>query len=80
MNITRRTFVKAAACSPMAVVWPRKMSAAKHAPLTRTIPSSGEAIPAVGLGTWITFNVFDDPVLRDECADVMPPSSRQVDA
>ena len=28
-------------------------------------------IPAVGLGTWITFNVGDDPVLRDECADVM---------
>ena len=39
--------------------------------LTRTIPSSGETIPAVGLGTWITFNVGDDPVLRDECAAVM---------
>ena len=23
---------------------------------TRTIPSTGEAIPVVGLGTWITFN------------------------
>ena len=39
--------------------------------MMRTIPSSGEAMPAVGLGTWITFNVGDDPVLRDECADVM---------
>ena len=39
--------------------------------VTRTIPSSGETIPAVGLGTWITFNVGDDPVLRDECAAVM---------
>ena len=28
-------------------------------------------MPIVGLGTWITFNVGDDPVLRDECADVM---------
>jgi diketogulonate reductase-like aldo/keto reductase len=37
----------------------------------RTIASSGEAIRAVGLGTWITFNVGDDPVLREECADVM---------
>src|ERR687895_509120 len=27
--------------------------------------------PAVGLGTWITFNVGDDPVLRDDCAAVM---------
>jgi diketogulonate reductase-like aldo/keto reductase len=25
----------------------------------------------VGLGTWITFNVGDDPRLKDECADVM---------
>jgi diketogulonate reductase-like aldo/keto reductase len=40
-------------------------------PATRPIPSTGEAIPAVGLGTWITFNVGDDPVLRDECADVI---------
>jgi diketogulonate reductase-like aldo/keto reductase len=40
-------------------------------PITRSIPSSGEAIPAVGLGTWITFNVGKDPVLRDECAAVM---------
>jgi diketogulonate reductase-like aldo/keto reductase len=38
---------------------------------TRTIPSSGEPVPMVGLGSWITFNVGDDIVLRDECAEVM---------
>jgi diketogulonate reductase-like aldo/keto reductase len=38
---------------------------------TRRIPSSGESIPAVGLGTWVTFNVGEDPVLRDECTAVM---------
>jgi diketogulonate reductase-like aldo/keto reductase len=37
----------------------------------RPIPSSGEALPAVGLGSWITFNVGDDPVARDACAEVM---------
>lgn len=31
------------------------------AAFTRVIPSTGEAIPAVGLGSWITFNVGDDP-------------------
>ncbi|WP_353645893.1 aldo/keto reductase [Mesorhizobium sp. WSM2239] len=41
------------------------------APLARSIPSSGEQIPSIGLGTWITFNVGDDPMLRAECADVM---------
>lgn len=41
------------------------------APLARAIPSSGEKLPVVGLGTWITFNVGDDPVLRDESTAVM---------
>jgi diketogulonate reductase-like aldo/keto reductase len=39
--------------------------------LTRPIPSSGEALPIVGLGTWITFNVGHDPVARDASAAVM---------
>ncbi|MDR6772171.1 aldo/keto reductase [Azospirillum sp. BE72] len=41
------------------------------APAMRRIPATGEAIPPVGLGTWITFNVGDDDELRDECAAVM---------
>lgn len=38
---------------------------------TRAIPSTGEPLPAIGLGSWITFNVGNDPVARDACADVM---------
>jgi diketogulonate reductase-like aldo/keto reductase len=38
---------------------------------TRPIPSSGEAIPRVGLGSWITFNVGQDPPARAQCAQVM---------
>lgn len=30
--------------------------------LERTIPSSGERLPVIGMGTWITFNVNRDPV------------------
>ena len=44
---------------------------AAAAPVTKPIPSSGERLPVVGLGTWITFNVGDDPELRDECAAVL---------
>jgi diketogulonate reductase-like aldo/keto reductase len=40
-------------------------------PLTKPIPSSGERIPAVGLGTWITFNVGKDPRGRAESTEVM---------
>ena len=39
--------------------------------LTRPIPSSDEALPVVGLGSWITFNVGQDSVARDACAAVM---------
>jgi len=41
------------------------------APLMRPIPSSGEQIPLVGLGSWITFNVGNDPAARAQCTDVM---------
>ena len=39
--------------------------------LTRPIPSTGEAIPAIGLGSWITFNVGNDRAARDSCAEVI---------
>ncbi|MEM7211835.1 MAG: aldo/keto reductase [Pseudomonadota bacterium] len=37
----------------------------------RRIPSSGTSLPAVGLGTWMTFNVGQDPVLLNRSVDVM---------
>lgn len=39
--------------------------------LTRPIPSSGEAMPLIGLGSWITFNVGFDPEARASCAEVI---------
>ena len=42
----------------LACAWPRPASA-QGAILTRAIPASGEKLPAVGLGTWITFDVTD---------------------
>lgn len=44
---------------------------AQPQPLTRPIPSSGEQIPVIGLGSWITFNVGNDRVARDQCTEVM---------
>ena len=41
------------------------------APLTKPIPSSGERLPVVGLGTWITFNVGRDAQARRQCTEVM---------
>jgi diketogulonate reductase-like aldo/keto reductase len=44
---------------------------AQPAVLTRPVPSSGEPLPVIGLGTWITFNVGNDGAARDACAEVM---------
>lgn len=44
---------------------------ARPQPLTRAIASSGEQIPVVGLGSWITFNVGNDRLAREQCAEVM---------
>ena len=38
---------------------------------TKPIPSTGEPIPLVGLGSWISFNVGNDRVARDASAEVM---------
>ncbi|MFD1158765.1 aldo/keto reductase [Roseovarius aestuarii] len=38
---------------------------------TRVIPKTGEHIPVIGLGSWITFNVGEDPKLLTECAQVI---------
>ena len=37
----------------------------------RRIPASGESVPVIGLGTWITFNVGQDPPERARCIQVM---------
>jgi diketogulonate reductase-like aldo/keto reductase len=47
------------------------VAAAPSALLTRPIPSSREALPVIGLGSWITFNVGNDRAARAGCADVM---------
>jgi diketogulonate reductase-like aldo/keto reductase len=71
MRTTRRTFLQGSLAATVATALARVAAHAQDAPASRRVPSTGEMIPAVGLGTWITFNVGNDPVLRDECVNVM---------
>jgi diketogulonate reductase-like aldo/keto reductase len=70
-SVGRRALLAGAVAAGAAALARPPIAAAQAAPLTRAIPSSGEALPLVGLGSWITFNVGDDPVAREACADVM---------
>lgn len=71
-TITRRTLLTSVATAGAAsVLRPLAPTAARSPLLTRPIPSSGEALPVVGLGSWITFNVGDDLPARNSCAEVI---------
>lgn len=67
----RRAVLRGLAAGIGTLALPR-WSAAESAPVvTKPIPSTGEALPVVGLGSWITFNVGNDAPVRDSCAEVM---------
>ncbi|HEX9881340.1 MAG TPA: aldo/keto reductase [Hyphomicrobium sp.] len=70
--LSRRTVLSVLGAVGGACLWPGAASGASRAPvMTRTIPASGEQVAAVGMGTWITFNVGDDPALRNERVKVL---------
>ena len=68
-NDTRRRLLGALATASL--LGPAVALAQPARPSTRAIPATGEAIPLVGLGSWITFNVGNDRVARDASAEVM---------
>ena len=70
-TVSRRTVLGALAASAAAAALHPFDALAQTGPITRPIPSTGERLAVVGLGSWITFNVGDDPELRDECTAVM---------
>lgn len=67
----RRLLQSVMAIGANAMLHPLAGAAAQQPILTRPIPSSGEALPVIGLGSWITFNVGNDRAARDACAQVM---------
>lgn len=69
LDLTRHRLLGAIAAATL--LRPTRAWAQTAAPTTRVIPSSGEALPLIGLGSWITFNVSNDRVARDASAEVM---------
>ncbi len=67
-RLPRRRLLQAAGAALLA---PDTRAQGPGALLSRAIPSTGERIPAIGLGSWITFNVGDDPEGRAAAAAVL---------
>src|SRR5262249_18839685 len=72
LALSRRRLLRGlAATGAAALLRPQLASSQQARVLKKPIPSTGEELPAVGLGSWITFNVGNDPIARDACAQVM---------
>ena len=77
-RLSRRRFL-ATLSAAAAQAWPEFLTAQAGAPvtaqggapITRAIPSTGERLPAVGLGTWLTFNVKPEPAAEAPLAPVL---------
>ena len=67
MRVTRRAVLAGAGAALAAPALPGRAAGA----IAKPVPATGERVPAVGLGSWITFNVGDDPGLRARCRAVM---------
>lgn len=68
MTLSRRDLLQLAGVALLPAVHAQPAGAAVA---SKPIPSSGERIPVVGLGTWITFNVGRDPAGRKESTEVV---------
>ena len=70
-SLSRRRMLAALAALPAAAWWSRPAAAQPSAVITRPIPASGEALPVIGMGSWITFNVGNDPQARAQRLEVL---------
>ena len=68
----RRHFLAATGAAGLATMLPSGLLKAAEQPfLTKPIPASGQHIPAIGMGSWITFNVGESDELRDQRTRVL---------
>ena len=53
------------------LLWPITTRAMHQAVIKHIIPKSGESIPAIGMGSWLTFAVGDDEQQKQQRVDVL---------
>jgi len=73
MRGDRRAFLKSLAAAALLIAWPlwRRSMAAEKSIIKKSIPSTGERLPVIGMGTWETFDVGDDASARAELLSVL---------
>ncbi|HPQ26020.1 MAG TPA: aldo/keto reductase, partial [Gammaproteobacteria bacterium] len=69
--MNRRRLIALLAMGVGALVSGTTRANARQAMLVKSIPSSGERIPAIGMGSSVTFNVGDDASARAQRAELL---------
>ncbi len=68
----RRAFLTSIGALGVAVPFGRgRVASASRPLLEKGIPATGERLPVIGMGSWITFDVGDDQALRDRRLEVL---------
>jgi diketogulonate reductase-like aldo/keto reductase len=71
-DITRRSFILGTGALAAAVAFaPIGLLGETRTPIRRPIPSTGEPLPVIGMGTFRTFDAGPDAALRDQLAEVV---------
>ena len=69
---SRRAFLASmAAFGAVAPIGHRPASATSRTVIKKALPATGERLPVIGMGSWITFNVGGGKFLRDERVKVL---------
>lgn len=72
VDLSRRRLLSALAAATAFGCLPRGSHGAATAKIhSKPIPSTGEPLVVIGMGTWITFNVGSDPLLREARTKVL---------
>ena len=71
-KLTRRLFLQGLCMlSAGMALMPKTIFAGNRKLITGEIPSTGEQIPVIGMGTSRTFDVGKDPAIRSQLAEVL---------
>jgi diketogulonate reductase-like aldo/keto reductase len=71
-ELSRRALLLLAGAAAISTALPRREALGQAAaPLTRVIPSSGERIPGIGMGTWLTFDVVAVGPVLDRRVEIL---------
>ncbi len=73
VSLPRRAVLRLGALTAASLLMPEPTQSARAeaALRTRPVPSTGEPLPVVGLGTWQGFDVAGDPAAIDEARDAL---------